>query len=350
MRLAIRRNTLLILLLIFAVVTFLVLRPWMAYILFGLALGFVVRPVYARAARRAKKPNLMALIFMLTTLLALVVPFLWLGWQVADDAIRLASGFSTEEAEVWLNSTSENGEPSPFARQVVTHGVPALQGLLATLGTKAVGVLAGLAVGLFISMITMYYTLRDGDGLVHWALSVSPLDPRREENIVTEAGATLRAVFLGQLAASLSQGIAGGIGFFLFGVPNFFFWAFAMMITSVLPIVGPAIIWLPASLYLFIAKGPVYGVGLLVYSLVVISNVDNIVRGRVVGQASGLHPGLTAVAAIGGLTFFGFVGFLMGPLAIAIFLLLAKFWREEFVEAHGLNPIVQRKLEAEERP
>jgi predicted PurR-regulated permease PerM len=128
-------------------------------------------------------------------------------------------------------------------------------------------------------------------------------------------------------------------------VPNAFFWGFATAITSVLPVIGPAIIWLPATAYLFIAKGPLWGIGLMVYSVIVISNIDNIARGKVVGSSAGLHPGLTVIAAIGGLTFFGFVGFLMGPLAIAMFLLVMRFWQEEFVEMHGLNPALRRKEE-----
>ncbi len=149
--------------------------------------------------------------------------------------------------------------------------------------------------------------------------SLLPMDERRKDAMFHEIQAVTWAMVAGHLLTSIIQGAVGAVGFFLFGIGNAAFWGFIMIILALIPMVGPVLLYIPAGVVLFLNGNQIQGIGLIVYGLVVVSLVDNLVRPLLVEQRAHVHPILTLVGVLGGLSAFGIMGLFIGPLILAVF-------------------------------
>jgi predicted PurR-regulated permease PerM len=140
----------------------------------------------------------------------------------------------------------------------------------------------------------------------------------------------------GSILIAVIQGALGALGFWIFGIESFFIWGMVMAIFALVPFVGTAIIWIPAALYL-IAKGTTsgnmtlvwHGVGLLLYGVFIISSADNLLKPKLIGDRAGMHPVVVLLGVLGGLSLFGFAGFLIGPLILAAMTSFADIYQKE---------------------
>jgi predicted PurR-regulated permease PerM len=138
------------------------------------------------------------------------------------------------------------------------------------------------------------------------------------------------AMLLGTTLVAVVQGTIVGIGFAIVGLPDPFFWGTVTAFASILPVLGSALVWLPATLVLA-AQGRFGGVVvMLIAGAVIASNVDNIIRPLVYRRVSNVHPMITLVGAFAGVRYFGLLGLLLGPLAIAYLFELLHFYRVEY--------------------
>jgi predicted PurR-regulated permease PerM len=139
----------------------------------------------------------------------------------------------------------------------------------------------------------------------------------------------ITAVLYGQLLIAVLQGLVGGLGFLIFGIENPVFWGFTMGVLSFIPLLGPPAVWLPAAIYLIYAGNLVSGIGLIIYGVVIVMNIDNFLKPKLIGGKSGMHPIVVLVGILGGITLFGFAGFIIGPIILALALLIIKFYNED---------------------
>ena len=139
-----------------------------------------------------------------------------------------------------------------------------------------------------------------------------------------------RATLLGtMLVAALQGGLVGG-GFWLSGLPSPGFWGVVTAIASILPVLGSALVWVP-GVGVLLLEGNYGGAALLAFiGGVIASNIDNIIRPMVYKRVSNIHPLITLIGAFAGVQFFGLLGVLLGPLAIAYFFELLRLYQSEY--------------------
>jgi len=140
------------------------------------------------------------------------------------------------------------------------------------------------------------------------------------------------AAIYGGVAAGIAQGILGGIAFLIFGIPSPVFWGTAMAFFSFIPVFGSFLIWGTAVLFLILSGSLLKGIGLLLYGVLVISSVDNVIKAWVIGSRTKLHILIIFFSVLGGMMFFGFVGFILGPLIAALCLSLLEIYTYEAAE------------------
>jgi len=128
------------------------------------------------------------------------------------------------------------------------------------------------------------------------------------------------------------QGALLGIAFWIAGLPNGLFWSVVTMALAILPVVGSGMVWGPAAVVLIMQGRPAAGVLLIVWGVVVVGSVDNFIRPLIYRRFSAIHPLITLVGAIGGVSYFGLLGLLIGPLALSYFFELIRMYREEYLE------------------
>lgn len=316
----------------------LLILPFASFILVGLLAVYFLQPLHAGVVARFGWPRLVAALFLVLLFAFIVAPFVYVGWVLVREATTLLATLDPE--------TTRNAAQGAIDRLFGAFGaaVPsALQGVdpgsaLAPVQnwfSRNLPNLLNFAVRVFIGIIVMsfvvYYGLLEGDKLVAYVRSVLPLASARTDHLLAEIRAVVEAVFLGQLVAAASQAVFALVGFLIFGLPHPFFWAFVLGIFAVVPFLGSAVVWAPSVFYLLINAPAWKGVGLLLWSVVLVVNVDNVVKPYVIGSRTALHPVLVLLGIIGGILFFGPIGFVVGPLVLALFVAVLNFWREDYL-------------------
>ena len=131
------------------------------------------------------------------------------------------------------------------------------------------------------------------------------------------------------------QGAVATLGYFIFGAPSPVLWGFLSCFATIIPIVGAALIWAPLALYMGMTGHCGMAIGLAVYALVVISNVDNLVRFMLQKKMADTHPLITIFGVVIGLSLFGFMGVIFGPLLLSIFVFCVNIFKVEYLEGEG---------------
>jgi predicted PurR-regulated permease PerM len=162
--------------------------------------------------------------------------------------------------------------------------------------------------------------------------------PLKEENIDLlgfETKSMIRANAIGIPVLAIIQGIIATIGYWIFGVEDYGLWGFLTGVFSMVPIVGTAVIWVPLTAYLFAIDKTGHAIGLLIYALVLITNIDYVVRLTLLKKFMDVHPLITIFGVIVGIGLFGFWGVIFGPLLISFFIILIKIYMNEFGKPQG---------------
>jgi len=145
---------------------------------------------------------------------------------------------------------------------------------------------------------------------------------------------------IGVPAIAVAQGLIGLAGYLIAGVPEASFWAIITAFSSILPVIGTAIVWVPLAVYLFVINHTWQGGFLIVWGLLVLGITDNVVRFMLAKKMADVHPIITVLGVIMGIKYFGLIGLIFGPVLISYFLILLKIY---YVEYQSGMPVIKKK-------
>ncbi|MDP2837654.1 MAG: AI-2E family transporter [Candidatus Moranbacteria bacterium] len=181
-----------------------------------------------------------------------------------------------------------------------------------------------------IMFFTLFYFLIDGKKMLHALMGLSPLRDEHDILLIQKFVSISRATLKGTIVIAVIQGFLGGIAFWIAGIPSPAIWGLIMIIFSIVPMVGATAVWLPAGIIMLLLGNVWQGVFVLAIGFGVISVIDNVLRPKLVGQDTQMHPLLIFFATLGGIAFFGLPGFIIGPIIVALFMALSEIYRIEF--------------------
>lgn len=182
----------------------------------------------------------------------------------------------------------------------------------------------------FLMFFTLYYFLISGKVLVKKIMYLSPLRDAHEKILINKFVSMSRAAINGNLIIAFIQGFLGTILFVAVGIHSAIIWGVAMSFCSLLPGPGTSLIWLPAGI-IMLATGKVWqGLTILAVGLTIISLVDNFLSPKLIGKDTQMHSLIVFFAILGGISLFGFLGFIIGPIIVALFVTLWEIYGAEF--------------------
>jgi len=181
-----------------------------------------------------------------------------------------------------------------------------------------------------IMMIVVFYLFIDGPKLKQWIFRLSPLPYAQEEMIAQKFDAVGRAILFGNGIGSVLQGVVGALSMWVVGLPSAVLWGTVMTIFAFLPLVGISIVVIPASVYLALEGRWFAAFGFLAFNMAQALLVENVVKTRLIGNHMQMHDLLIFMSIIGGLTVFGIVGLVYGPLFVALFLTLSDLFEVDY--------------------
>ncbi len=182
----------------------------------------------------------------------------------------------------------------------------------------------------FMMLYLLFFFLRDGTGILDGVVNALPLGDHRERLLFNRFAQVSRATIKGTFVVGIVQGTLGGIAFAVLGLAAPVLWGTVMALVSIVPAVGPALVWLPAAIYLFATGQPIAGGVLIAIGIFVIGLVDNLLRPVLVGRDTRMPDYLILLSTLGGLAAFGLAGIVIGPIIAAFFLSVWQMAHEEF--------------------
>jgi predicted PurR-regulated permease PerM len=189
---------------------------------------------------------------------------------------------------------------------------------------------ANFVTNVLLMFFVLYYMLINGRKMESYLNNIIPLKRTNREILAGETSIMIRANAIGIPLLAIIQGLTGTLGYFIFGIADFGIWGFLTGVTSLIPIVGTGLIWVPLTVYLLATNQTWQGIGLGIFSLAILTNIDYVARITVLRKIGNVHPLITIFGVIIGLSMFGFLGLVFGPLLISYFILLVKIYRNEF--------------------
>jgi predicted PurR-regulated permease PerM len=210
-----------------------------------------------------------------------------------------------------------------------------LQNAGAALLRQSIGLMGNLLSGIvktFFVVFTMYYLFRDGDKIVAALPTVLPLKKSQSEAIIARASQVVSAGIYGVVSIAMIQGLLGGLAFWVLGIPSPILWALVMTLVCMIPIAGSFLIWLPASIYLMTTGHWTKAILLILWGTLIISTIDNFLRPRLIKNQTKLHELFVFFSVLGGISVFGLLGIVLGPVVLAITLGLLHTFSQDVRE------------------
>ena len=340
-----------------SVVVFLIIRPFITAILSSAIIAYVFYPIYNFLNKKIKRRNLSALLVTIFIVILIVVPLFFVINTMSKEAYVIYLMSKQKIIGGGVSSLECNDADGGFC---VFSGVfsgllgnPKIMYQLEEFIKKATNFVIDtisrfivsipiILLNFFIMIFVAFYLLRDGHLLISKIQKILPLKKSHQEHVFKKFEAVIRAVIYGQVSVALIQGALGTIGFIIFGVASPFLWGSLMAFFALLPFIGPPGVWLPIAI-LQILDGysagntslVIKGILLILYGTLIIGTIDNILKPKLISDKADIHPVLVLLGVLGGLKIFGFIGIVVGPLLLALFMAFVKIYEEEKSETQS---------------
>ncbi len=327
---------LILLLAVFILVLF-IFRPFVNIMALGLILAILFRPVYLRFLQWIKHPSLAAGLTILVILLLIAIPLWFFGQVIFNEIVSLYEryrdgGFVIHKDQIISSLPSQLQTIVQNISIDINSFIGRISSQAFTSFSSIISNVAGFFVSIFMLFFIVYYLLRDGASIKKAIMDLSPIATEHEQKLFDKIVSAVNGVVKGSFLVALSQAIVAVIGFFIFGVPEPFLWGAFTLMAALVPNVGTSLSLIPAVIYLVVTGQIPQAIGMAIWGATAVGLIDNFISPRIVGTAVRLHPVLVLLAVIGGLQFFGLLGFLIGPILMAIFIALVEMYRTDFKE------------------
>ncbi len=325
------RNTLLVLIILLGIVIFREFWPFLSGFMGAVTIYILGRKqMFYFIDRKKMKPAWAALIILLEVLLCILIPSFLAIWLLLGrlDSIKVdpMALVSTVQHLIALiqDETGYNLLSPDSMGKLTSYVYLVIQFILNQLGIFVVNAV--------VLLFILYFMLISNRRMERYLYELMPFSDHNKGYLAQEIKKMVTANAIGIPLLAVSQGIIAMIGYMIFGAPSPVLFAFITCFATIIPFLGTALVWFPLALYLGLTGNWPAAIGLAAYSLVLISNVDNLLRFLLQKKMADTHPLITVFGVIIGLTLFGFWGVIFGPLLLSIFFILVDMFKKEYLE------------------
>lgn len=323
--------------------SYIIFRPFLYPLFSAVVIAIVFFPFHVRMCRLVRNPSIAALLTTILVTLIIVVPAIFIGVAITQEI--------SDMYNLLDQRSDESGGLSPYLMQVLDRPLrwigqyvdlsrfnlsswllARLQQfssfLLTELGV-VVGGVTSFIVNTVITLFTLFFLFREGRSIRRRAAAVLPLNPQQVEELFNGIGNTIIATVYGGIVVAAAQGALTGIALWICGIGSPVLWGLVAAAFSLVPLVGSAVVWAPASIYLIATGSYGYAIFLAIWGAGVVGTVDNFLRPMLISGRVKLHTLLIFFSVFGGVQVFGFLGLFVGPVILAITITLLGLLRQE---------------------
>jgi predicted PurR-regulated permease PerM len=307
------------------------LAPFISGLLAAPVFHIIFQPIYAWFTRRLKAPAAGGLT-VLVAVLVIIVPGSWLVTMIVGQAQDVVSHLVQNPSLTKLQSLTIAGYA--VGPELVKMGQAVIGGI-GRGAFAAVGTVTLMGFNLAIAFFLLYFMLvTEGQA---W-LAIRPYIPfsaASAELLRERFRAVTISTVIGTGVTATIQGVMVGVALALAGLPNAAFWGVVTIVFAILPVVGSGLVWIPASVVLYLEGAHFAALAMFAFGALVVGNVDNVIRPIVFRRWAQTHPLITVLGAFAGVRYLGLLGLLIGPLALSYFFELVRMYNEEYVSLSG---------------
>lgn len=322
------------------IIFFHIVEPFLITILTAGMVAILVTPVERWLRGRLHHSRISTLIVLLSVFLLIVGPLTTVGILMVRQGVEITQWIVenptvlqeiTDGTHPFFSSLPENVR-SFVGLLDISALVQVIPDWVKVHGADVFSSGASLVFKAFIFFVCLYFFLVDRDKIMREAMALSPLKDSVDKSIASRMVETVRGVVFGSLIIACVQGVVAAIGLTVFGVPGALIWAACVVIAAQIPMLGTSVIMLPAVVYLFLSGNTGAGFGLLLWSMLAVGLIDNLLQPFIVGGRTRMHALLILLSMLGGLEYFGPIGFILGPTVLAAFLVILEMYKGGFLE------------------
>jgi len=337
---------LLLLIVLAGICAYLVFKPFLIALFLALVISQLFKKWYQKINNRfGNRPSLASLALCIILFFILVIPFFITGSLVAREATNLYQNVQKTNWPIYLENFSA---PSTFEKinlnlerlgipnfeaqnsQQIADGVRSFSNVIFSIAKKTYQGVTHFLFMTFVTFFSLYYLFKDGDKIIQKVMALSPLRNKEEEQLLKNFISVSKATLKGSLVVAIIQGILTAIVLAITGVSSPVIWGVVTVIVALIPLLGAALVWFPIGIVMLILGNIWQGLVILIFGTLVVSTIDNLLRPKLVGKETSLHPILIFLSTLGGIALFGLVGVLLGPVIIVFFVSLLDIYQVEF--------------------
>jgi len=322
-----------------AYLIFLIYKPFLSVLFFAGIFAVILHPITSWLLRFSRgKRNIAAAITLLLAAVFIVIPLYFFSLQIFNESSGLyqaiaqgGSGSVFEKIATAVNQSVNQVFPS-FNFQLQMY----VGNLLDFISRNIASVVTGTAFAMLqilLVMLSTFFFLKDAPFFMHGFRYLSPLDDKYDQKVLETLERTINSVFRGALTVAIIQGTILMFLFYVFRIPNPFLWGSLAMVLALIPGLGTALVFVPGILYIFLVHNNLAGIGLAIFSILCHGAVDNFIAPLLYGKGMSVHPIFIMFSVLGGIMFFGPLGFIFGPVVFSVFIALFGIYQEMMVKA-----------------
>ncbi len=331
------------LMIILGLIIFKYARPYMSGFLGAATLYVIVNRQQKYLTEKLKfKRGLSALLIVLEVLFLILLPLTGIAFLVIDtfSGITIDPEAILEQLYSFIDSLEEKLGFNFFTPENLALIPRAGSNLLQILGNSLYSFVINIVVILFV----LYYMLFSNDTLERAIWEMLPFKKENKSIMAEETRSIIQANAIGIPLLAIIQGFFAYLGYLFFGVQNPILYAILTGFSSIIPMVGTMIVWIPIGVSILLAGDLMVGLGMLVYGLIIIGGVDNVALFLLQKKLADIHPLITVFGVLIGIPMFGFWGVIFGPLILSLFILFFNMYRHEYVPGSKAEPRVTTRM------
>jgi len=317
-----------------------ILKPFLSAVAWAIVLSIVFYPVYAFLLKYLKWQSLTSIATLCLILLVIFGPFSYLSYLLTQELNYVIEYVKNGQFDTIDKLLRHPAISIILDKALALFGMTeaefkkVLSDSISQIGKESMGIIksglgnvASAALDFLFMLFSIFFLLEDGPKFLDKVGSYMPFGKRERDKLVKQVKNIVISTIYGGVTVAIIQGVIGGIAFSVLSISSPVLWGLAMFITSFIPMLGTFIIWGPAACYLFLNGFYIKAIILILIGIFVISMVDNILRPLIIKGKMKMPILAIFFSILGGLKLFGFIGFIMGPLVLALFISVVEIWR-----------------------
>lgn len=310
--------------------------PFMGTLALAAIIVTLCYPMYEYILKQTPKKNetVAALISILIIVLVIVIPLTVLASFILREALAIYALFGSADSIGFLDSVARfETAVQSFIPGFSFDTANAVQQVASFIANHIVSIFAGTARTFFLTFITLiaaFYFFKDGKYFTMYLVKLSPLKDANDALVLKRLAVAIRSVMMGTVFVAIVQGFLTFIGLSILGFNHAILWGSVAAIGALVPAVGTSIVLIPAIIYLFITGENISAIILIGWAVLAVGLIDNLLGPYVMSRGNKLHPFLVLMSVLGGISAFGPIGFILGPVIVSLFFVLLELYHSYF--------------------